>query len=85
MTRMIVTTAVLAATVALPVAARADGGEGSRQAAGGGFMSSFVADPYHDPRSRVSQREGTGQIQGQPMVAERGSGAERGGRWAVGR
>ncbi|AWB19673.1 hypothetical protein DA075_00930 [Methylobacterium currus] len=85
MTKTIVTTTVLVAALALPVAAQAEGGEGSRQAAGGGFMSSYVADPYHDPRSRVSQRDGTGQIQGQPMVAERGNVVGRGGRWAVGR
>lgn len=85
MMKTIVTTTVLAVALALPVAAQAEGGEGSRQAAGGGFMSSYVANPYHDPRSLVSQRNGTGQIQGQPMVAERGNGVERGGRWAVGR
>ncbi|GJD64944.1 hypothetical protein [Methylobacterium frigidaeris] len=76
---------VLAAALAPPVAAQAGGGEGSRQAAGGGFMRSDIASPYHDSRSRVSQREGAGQIQGRPMVAERGNGVERGGRWAVGR
>lgn len=82
--KTIVIGAVLAA-FALPIAAQADGGGGDRQPAGGGFMSSYVASPYHDPRSQVSQRAGTGQIQGQPMVAERGKGVERGGRWAVGR
>ncbi len=81
--KTIVITTVLAA-LALPAAARADGGGGDRQPAGGGFMSSDVAGPYHDPRSPLSQRAGTGQIQGQPMVAERGNGVER-GRWAVGR
>ncbi|SFV09876.1 hypothetical protein SAMN02799631_04971 [Methylobacterium sp. 174MFSha1.1] len=83
--KTIVVTTILATALALPAAARAEGGEGSRQAAGGGFMSSYVSDPYHDPRSHLSQRAGTGQIQGQPMVAERGSGMERAGRWAVGR
>ncbi|AWN53640.1 hypothetical protein [Methylobacterium sp. 17Sr1-1] len=83
--KTIVVLSILAATVALPAAAQAEGGEGSRQAAGGGFMSSYVSDPYHDPRSYLSQRAGTGQIQGQPMVTERGNGLERGGRWAVGR
>ncbi len=81
--KTIVITTVLAA-LALPAAAHADGGGGDRQPAGGGFMSSYVAGPYHDPRSQLSQRAGTGQIQGQPMVAERGNGVER-GRWAVGR
>ncbi|MGE7413400.1 hypothetical protein [Methylobacterium tarhaniae] len=76
---------ILSSALVLPVVAQAEGGEGSRQGAGGGFMSSYVADPYHDPRSQVSQRAGTGQIQGQPMVAERGGVAARGGRWAVGR
>lgn len=56
--------------VALPLAAQAEGGDGSRQAAGGGFMSSYVNDPYHDPRSLHSQRAGSGQIQGQPMLSE---------------
>lgn len=56
--------------VALPMAAQAEGGDGSRQAAGGGFMSSYVNDPYHDPRSLHSQRQGSGQIQGQPMLSE---------------
>ncbi len=58
------------AAAALPMAAQAEGGDGSRQAAGGGFMSSFVNDPYHDPRSLHSQRVGSGQIQGQPMLSE---------------
>ncbi|WP_053082022.1 hypothetical protein [Methylobacterium aquaticum] len=84
MMKTIVIATVLAA-LTLPVAAQAEGGEGSRQAAGGGFMSSDVASPNHDPRSQVSQRTGTGQIQGQPMIAERGHGVERGGRWAIGR
>ncbi|MCF4129226.1 hypothetical protein [Methylobacterium sp. SyP6R] len=83
--KTIAITTVLA-VFAVPAAAWAEGGEGSRQAAGGGFMSSYVTGPYHDPRSQFSQRAGTGEIQreilgeilGQPMVAERG-------RWAVGR
>ena len=79
-----ITIGTILAAIALPGAAWAEGGEGSRQAAGGGFMSSYVSRPYHDPRSPLSQRAGTGQIQGQPMVAERGNGVER-GRWAVGR
>ncbi|WP_210287413.1 hypothetical protein [Methylobacterium sp. R2-1] len=60
-----------AMTVALPIAAQAqDGGSGSRQQAGGAFMSSYVDDPYHDPRSVHSQRMGTGQILGAPMLSE---------------
>jgi hypothetical protein len=84
----IVITTVLAAAIALPAAALAgSGGEGSRQAAGGGFMSSYVSDPYHDPRSRASQRAGTGQLLGQPMIAERAGGpdAPQGARWTIGR
>ncbi|ACB81101.1 conserved hypothetical protein [Methylorubrum populi BJ001] len=60
-----------AAAIALPMTAQAqDGGSGSRQQAGGGFMSSYVDDPYHDPRSLHSQRAGTGQILGAPMLSE---------------
>lgn len=69
MTR-IITIGFLAAAVAFPIAARADGGLGSRQQAGGAFMSSYVDDPYHDPRSLHSQRNGTGQILGAPMLSE---------------
>ena len=53
--------------LALPSLAHAEGGDGSRQAAGGGHMSSFVSDPYHNPKSLHSQRMGTGQIAGTPM------------------
>lgn len=66
----IVAIAFLTAAVAFPMAAQAEGADGSRQAAGGGFMSSYVDNPYHDPRSRHSQRAGTGQILGQPMLSE---------------
>ena len=86
--KTIVPTAVLAAPIALPAAALAgSGGEGSRQAAGGGFMSSDVSDPYHDPRSQVSQRAGTGQFLGQPMVSERtgGPAAPQDARRTIGR
>lgn len=61
---------VFAGAAALPMVAQAEGGDGSRQAAGGGFMSSYVNDPYHDPRSLHSQRMGSGQILGQPMLSE---------------
>ncbi|MBE7245768.1 MAG: hypothetical protein INR63_12505 [Actinomycetospora chiangmaiensis] len=67
--------AILAA-VATPLAAQAgEGGGGSRQAAGGGHMSSYISDPYHDPRSLHSQRHGTGQILGAPMLHERAGAA----------
>ncbi|AWN46663.1 hypothetical protein DK419_10345 [Methylobacterium terrae] len=68
---------LVAATLALPLlaagAARADGGGGGRMPAGGGHMSSYVNDPYHDPRSAYSQRRGTGQLLGAPMMADPGS------------
>jgi hypothetical protein len=63
---------LLAATLALPMSARAgEGGDGSRQVAGGGHMSSYVSDPHHDPRSIHSQRLGTGQLLGAPMMHDR--------------
>jgi hypothetical protein len=65
----IVVVSVLA-MIGLPLAAQADSGGGSRQPAGGGFMSSYQDDPYHDPRSLHSQRAGTGQILGAPMLSE---------------
>jgi hypothetical protein len=53
-------------------AARAgEGGDGSRQVAGGGHMSSYIGDPHHDPRSLHSQRLGSGQILGAPMLHDR--------------
>ncbi|WP_156312089.1 hypothetical protein [Methylobacterium platani] len=65
---------LLAAALALPLlaagAARADGGGEGRMPAGGGHMSSYVGSPYHDPRSAHSQRNGTGQILGAPMMAD---------------
>lgn len=61
------TLSLVALALAVPSLARADGGEGSRQSAGGGFMSSFVNDPYHNPKSLHSQQLGTGQIAGSPM------------------
>ncbi|MCJ2007617.1 hypothetical protein MKK70_08125 [Methylobacterium sp. E-041] len=70
MTR-IVASALFAAVLALPVAARAgEGGGGDRQPAGGGHMSSYVNDPYHDPRSAHSQRNRTGQLLGAPMYSD---------------
>lgn len=66
----IIAIAFMTAAVAFPVAAQAEGADGSRQAAGGGFMSSYVDSPYHDPRSLHSQRNGSGQILGQPMLSE---------------
>lgn len=77
----------LVSALSASTAALADGGDGSRQAAGGGFMSSYVSDPYHDPRSMHSQRRGSGQIQGAPMFHEgAGHHARRavGGSWASG-
>ncbi|WP_419539250.1 hypothetical protein [Methylorubrum populi] len=68
----IIAIAFMTAAVAFPVAAQAEGADGSRQAAGGGFMSSYVDGPYHDPRSRLSQRNGSGQILGQPSRAGAG-------------
>ncbi|WP_236960369.1 hypothetical protein [Methylobacterium durans] len=68
MNRLVAAT-VFAAALAMPLAAQA-GPDGSRQAAGGAFMSSYIGDPYHDPRSLHAQRRGTGQILGQPMLAE---------------
>ncbi|GJE12877.1 MULTISPECIES: hypothetical protein [Methylobacterium] len=60
---------LLAGSLALPMTAQAgEGGGGSRQVAGGGHMSSYVSDPYHDPRSLHSQRLGTGQLLGAPML-----------------
>lgn len=67
--KFFIAAAIFASAAALPLAAQAQG-DGSRQAAGGGFMSSYVNDPYHDPRSLYSQRNGTGQILGQPMLSE---------------
>ncbi|MCJ2085103.1 hypothetical protein MKK88_03725 [Methylobacterium sp. E-005] len=68
--------AALAAALAAPLAAQAgEGGGGSRQVAGGGHMSSYVSDPHHDPRSLHSQRRGTGQILGAPMLHERAGAA----------
>jgi hypothetical protein len=68
---------LVAATLALPLltagAARADGGGGGRMPAGGGHMSSYVSDPYHDPRSSHSQRRGSGQLLGAPMMADPGT------------
>lgn len=68
--KCIVAASVLAMVVGLSGAALADTGGGSRQPAGGGFMSSYQDDPYHDPRSLHSQRAGTGQILGAPMLSE---------------
>ncbi|WP_345820753.1 hypothetical protein ACN9MF_08065 [Methylobacterium fujisawaense] len=63
---------LLAGLLGAPLAAQAgEGGGGSRQAAGGGHMSSYVSDPHHDPRSLHSQRAGTGQLLGAPMLHER--------------
>lgn len=61
------TLSLVAVALALPSLARAEGGEGGRQAAGGAHMSTFVNDPYHNPKSLYSQRMGTGQIAGSPM------------------
>ncbi|MGC5778570.1 hypothetical protein [Methylobacterium sp. NFXW15] len=55
------------AALAMPGLAHAEGGDGSRQSAGGGHMSSYISDPYHNPKSLHSQRMGSGQIAGAPM------------------
>ncbi|MGU3664893.1 hypothetical protein ACLBX9_11965 [Methylobacterium sp. A49B] len=63
---------LLAGALVLPISAQAgEGGDGSRQVAGGGHMSSYVNDPHHDPRSLHSQRLGTGQLLGAPMLHDR--------------
>ncbi|MCJ2140324.1 hypothetical protein [Methylobacterium sp. E-066] len=68
-TQRFLTLGLLAGALALPMAAQAgEGGGGNRQAAGGGHMSSYVSDPSHDPRSLHSQRRGSGQLLGAPMV-----------------
>lgn len=59
------------ATMAILAGQAHAGPDGSRQPAGGAHMSSYQSDPYHDPRSLYSQRRGTGQILGQPMLSER--------------
>ena len=61
------TLSLVAVALAVPSLARAEGGDGSRQAAGGGYMSSFISDPNHNPKSLHSQTAGTGQISGAPM------------------
>jgi hypothetical protein len=72
-TQRLLTLALMAGALALPMAAQAgEGGGGSRQAAGGGHMSSYVSDPSHDPRSLHSQRVGSGQLLGAPMVHDSG-------------
>lgn len=67
--KRLVATTLFAAVLTLPLAAQA-GPSGSRQPAGGAFMSSYVDDPYHDPRSLHSQQRGTGQLLGAPMLTE---------------
>ncbi|WP_232630504.1 hypothetical protein [Methylobacterium sp. Leaf118] len=59
----------LAMIAGFPLAAQAESG-GDRMPAGGAFMSSYQTDPYHDPRSVRSQRAGSGQILGAPMLSE---------------
>ena len=66
---------LLAGSLALPLTAQAgESGGGSRQVAGGGHMSSYISDPHHDPRSLHSQRVGSGQLLGAPMLHD-GAGA----------
>ncbi|GEP00754.1 hypothetical protein [Methylobacterium haplocladii] len=62
--------AILTGALVLPMAAQAENSGGSREVAGGAHMSSYVTDPYHDPRSAHSQRNSTGQILGAPMLSE---------------
>ncbi|KAB1073135.1 hypothetical protein [Methylobacterium planeticum] len=87
--RLFVAATLMTTLAGMPLAAQAGGNGGDRQAAGGGFMSSYISDPYHDPRSSFSQLRGTGQILGQPMVSE-GAGLRASPRmivephWAVG-
>jgi len=70
----------------LPLAAQAEGQGGSRQAAGGAHMSSYVNDPNHDPHSLWSQHNRTGQILGAPMVSENAGAHPRAARphWTAG-
>ncbi|UMY19243.1 hypothetical protein MMB17_08060 [Methylobacterium organophilum] len=65
----IVAAATFAAAIVFPAAAFALA-EGSQQAAGGAHMSSYISDPYHDPKSVWAQSRGTGQILGAPMLSE---------------
>lgn len=44
----------------------------SEMPAGGAFMNSYTSDPYFDPKSRYSQRHSTGDVGGQPLLAEPG-------------
>ena len=67
------TLSLVAVALAVPTLAQAEGGDGSRQAAGGGHMSSFVSDPSHNPKSLYSQMVGTGQISGAPMFNDASS------------
>ncbi|MGT2478526.1 hypothetical protein ACU4GR_05750 [Methylobacterium oryzae CBMB20] len=82
--------ALLTGILVAPLAAQAgEGGGGSRQAAGGGHMSSYISDPHHDPRSLHSQRSGSGQLLGAPMVHDRAGASVARGRvvdphWASG-
>ena len=65
--------AIAALALALPFSvslAQAGEGGGDRMQAGGGHMSSYVNDPYHDPRSLYAQRRGTGQLLGAPMYPD---------------
>ena len=64
-TQRLLALGLMAGALALPMAAQA--GEG-----GGGHMSSYVSDPSHDPRSLHSQRVGSGQLLGAPMVHDSG-------------
>ncbi|WP_457108604.1 hypothetical protein [Methylobacterium sp. P5_C11] len=81
---------LLTGLLGVPLAAQAgEGGGGSRQAAGGGHMSSYISDPHHDPRSLYSQRAGTGQLLGAPMLHDRAGATVARGRtvdphWASG-
>ncbi len=81
--KRILTIGFLASAMAFPIAAQAEGAPGSRQQAGGAFMSSYVDDPYHDPNSLHSQRRGTGQILGAPMLSENAGAKGNSARAAV--
>jgi len=83
---MRIVTAAAFVVALLPFAAQAEGQSGSRQAAGGAHMSSYVRHHDHDPHSLWSQQNGTGQVLGAPMRHENAGAHPRSGKshWAAG-